>query len=259
MNKKLLVSALLLMTTAIVGCGNPTPSENNSVEPSTNSTTNSETKPSENSQTTNLDGKYYAYVNYDDGEPVADVQVQWCVAVEGGLCLIPIRLTAKNGGLAICDTATDELPYVVHVLRLDETLYAYNPNLNVVDSSNKGLNIVVYTLQNFGDDNSIESTGVYKIALENEVIVSFKAPKAGTYTFESWHDMTATSQTKSFDPSISSLGNNKEGAVVASDDNSGYETNFKFDVTCEKDEVVYLKLSATVKGDLVFNVSEKTN
>lgn len=169
-----------------------------------------------------------------------NIRVQWCTDT---LCHTPMKVSDTG---YVTNTLPKDETYYIHLMNLDSA-YAYDPNGYVASSSNPNITLPISTIESM-ENNTISKAGVYKISVEKDSETSITFSTAGSYTIESWVDYSLASEDSELDPKIT-FGS-------TSDDNSGFNNNFKLDVKItESDNIV--KFSANKKASYIINVTSK--
>lgn len=245
MNKNILkIGALFIFL--ITGCGGnngDTTTNNNS-----SSTASSNILPNEMNYN---DGKYRVQVVKPDGYLLtSNFTVQWCSDTN---CYPKIAVD----GLATIELEEGE--YLVHLINIPEE-FTYKPgytatkdnkcftiNLLEFSSASSKENVDQGTLNN----PYIVSEGIYKADIsspEESIYYAFKPSKAGKYIIESWSDDIWLNNEG---PAIAyyGSGNIDVNNPIASDDNSGFDKNFKLQIDITESDI------ANAESSYVFAIS----
>lgn len=233
------------------------------------------------------DGKYRVQVNKPDGNYLdTEFSVQWCSSLTGNC----YPMEAKKG---IATIDLEDGDYSIHVLGLPDQ-YTYDPSAYIATAENKCVEINLTqvlepTVNNKTDIDGetpipsgspynpyIVTEGAYKaniVSADEVVYFGFRPSRPGSYVIESWSDDIWVN---SEGPAIAYFGNNNQyintEEPIISDDNSGYDKNFKIQLDIaieefetilnEKDEIEYVRDengNYIPGGNYVFGISASVN
>lgn len=203
---------------------------------------------------------YTVNINYPDGSPVlSDVIVKWIKNSE-----FARTTTLEEGKTQISDDGSE---YLIRLLNIPEG-YTYNPNIYIVNSETKEVNIKLIQYSDFiegsGTQNDPYSLNCGTFLFSNDVIslpgvkfYGFYPSKSGTYTIESFAEEKHPSN--SCDPYLGFLGEKIDfGNVDYSGNLESYvNINFKYTFEAEVGKIYYFMVFLSLANDLPasYNVS----
>lgn len=241
MKKNILSILSLFCLLGVSGCGNneSSPITNSSVDNSlsTETITSNSVTSSVNSNTV----EYSAQVLLPDGSNAnAGLTIQWCGGPQG-LCR-----TADTDANGVAKINLEAYDYDVHVLNCPEE---YTCELGLVATSNeRAITITLIELKDVigGEGTSATpysiTSGAYNVTLEKGGDVqyfAFSSTEVGSYSIESLSSQVLV------DPNVSYYGTSLSETAVSSDDNGGYDKNFKLTFEVNSNEIYYFGVSAT--------------